>query len=150
MLKKLYTFLGVDENFIPNLSPKNVTGEVKSSFVQSKMVSHNKYRKWLVDNLVDPIFPVTKRKLLKKKIFEFNTQKNKKPITEIVENNEVIENIKLKLAHYFIEDAAKLDALLGKSFSSSWFLSGVKIWLNNKRNWPTLSHCQCLYSNPLN
>ena len=121
MLRSLYFFLGVDENFIPNLSPKNITGDVKSDFVQNKMLSHNKYRKWVVDHIIDPIFPVNKRKMLKKKIFEFNTVKNKISVTEIEETPEVISAVKVKLANYFTEDAAKLDALLRKDFSSSWF-----------------------------
>lgn len=121
MLRKLYSFLGVDENFVPDLSPKNVTGEVKSDFVQNKMLSHNKYRKWIVDHLIDPIFPVNKRKQLKRRIFEMNTAKGKSPVPLTEETKKESDEIKRQLRSYFEEDTAKLDALLGTDFSRQWF-----------------------------
>lgn len=121
MLRKLYSFLGVDENFKPDLSPKNVTGEVKSDFVQNKMLSHNKYRKWFVDNIIDPIFPVNKRKQLKRRIFEMNTAKGKSPVPVTEETKEEINEIKKQLQPYFEDDSAKLDLLLGTNFCGQWF-----------------------------
>ncbi len=85
LMQQIANFLEVDENFVPDFSPKNVTGTVKSQALQQTVLSHNKYRKWVVDHIIDPIFPVTKRKALKKRIFEWNTKQNKPK--DVVVNN---------------------------------------------------------------
>lgn len=122
LLKKMFTFLGVDADFMPDLTPKNVTGSVKSQLLQETIIKkQGKFRKWAVDNIIDPVFPVGKRKMLKRKLFELNTGKNQvaKPVQE--ESKETIAAVKQALAPYFIDDAKELDAILGTSFSAKWF-----------------------------
>jgi hypothetical protein len=118
----MFTFLGVDADFMPDLTPKNVTGSVKSQLLQETIIKkQSKFRKWAVDNIIDPVFPVGKRKMLKRKLFELNTGKNQvaKPVQE--ESKETIAAVKQALAPYFINDAKELDAILGTSFSAKWF-----------------------------
>lgn len=122
LLKNMFTFLGVDADFMPDLTPKNVTGSVKSQLLQETIIKkQGKLRKWAVDNIIDPVFPVGKRKMLKRKLFELNTGKNQvaKPVQE--ESKETIAAVKQALAPYFIDDAKELDAILGTSFSVKWF-----------------------------
>jgi hypothetical protein len=121
LLRKTFAFLGIDENFKPNLEAKNVTGELKSKFLQQRMVSKNGFRKWVVDNLVDPIMPVNKRKMLKNKFFELNTSKQK-PVTETVAiSEESLQKVRSSLKEFYMHDTAMLDELIGTDFYSKWF-----------------------------
>lgn len=121
LLRRTFAFLGVDENYEPNLEAKNVTGELKSKFLQQRMVNKNPIRKWLVDNLVDPIMPVNKRKLLKNKIFEFNTSKQKEATETVAISEESLQKVRSSLKEFYIHDAAMLDELIGTDFYSKWF-----------------------------
>lgn len=128
LLQRIYTFLNI-EAFEPDLTPKNVTGSVKSQTFQDKLVNRSNARKWFVDKIIDPIFPVGKRKMLKKKLFEMNTGKKQPAVQVKQEDKETVARIKKQLKPYFIEDAKELDALLGTSFYEQWFekkLSTVK------------------------
>lgn len=120
LLRQIFSFLGIDENFQPDLTPKNVTGSVKNQYLQESLIKRGKFRKWFVDKIVDPIFPVGKRKMLKRKLFELNTGK-KKQIEAPVTSKEIIAEVKKQLQPYFIEDTKELDALLGTDFYSKWF-----------------------------
>jgi Sulfotransferase domain len=121
LLYKLFSFLNIDTTFQPDLTPKNVTGSVKNQFLQERLIKRGKVRKWVVDNLLDPFLPVGKRKMLKRKLFEMNTEKKKigKPLPEA--DKETIDEIKKRLRPYFFEDAKELDALLRTNFSEKWF-----------------------------
>ncbi len=123
LVQQIFSFLGIDDSFVPDFEAKNVTGNVKSEFLQSKMLKHNRYRKWMVDNLVDSWFPVNKRKMLKKRIFEMNTSKSKKTTPVIKTDDENYDKAKLKekLKGYFIDDVRKLDTLLNSNFYEKWF-----------------------------
>lgn len=121
LLRTTFAFLGVDETFEPNLEPKNVTGELKSKFLQQRMVNKNPIRKWLVDHLVDPIMPVNKRKLLKNKIFELNTSKQKQATETVAISDESMQKVRASLREVYLHDTAMLDELLGTDFYSKWF-----------------------------
>ncbi|MEP6513593.1 MAG: sulfotransferase domain-containing protein [Parafilimonas sp.] len=121
LLQNTFSFLHIDASFKPDLTPKNVTGSVKNQYLQQKMIHRGKLRKWLIDNIIDPIFPVGKRKMLKRKLFEMNTaQKKISQPQQQEESKETIEQIKQQLKQYFIEDINELDALLGTKFSEKW------------------------------
>lgn len=125
LMQQIAAFLQIDENFVPDFSPKNVTGTVKSQALQQTVLSHNKFRKWIVDNIIDPVFPVTKRKALKKKIFEWNTDRNKKPETvepaEMVLSKETKAALRSRLAPLYKADVQLLDELLHTDFSQKWY-----------------------------
>jgi hypothetical protein len=125
LLYKLFSFLNIDTAFQPDPTPKNVTGSVKNQFLQERIIQHGKVRKWVVDNLVDPFFPVGKRKMLKRKLFEMNTEKKKTAQLLPEADEETIDKIKNRLRPYFLKDAKELDALLGTKFSEKWFGSVV-------------------------
>jgi hypothetical protein len=120
LLKSTFSFLNVDENFQPNLEAKNVTGELKSKFLQQSIVKKSGLRKWVVNNLIDPWLPVNKRKLIKNKMFEMNTSKQNQPAgTEI--NEATLQKIRTSLRELYLYDTAQLDELLGTGFYSKWF-----------------------------
>jgi hypothetical protein len=120
LLNCVFLFLGIDENFQPDLTPKNVTGDVKSHFVQEKILQKNKFRKWIVDHLIDPWLPVNKRKLIKNKIFELNTSKPRQTDATAFDD-ERLQAVKNKLREFYLHDTAQLDELLGTRFYSRWF-----------------------------
>jgi hypothetical protein len=121
LLKQIFSFLNIDTDFKPDLTPKNITGSVKNQFLQERIIKRGKVRKWIVDNLVDPFFPVGRRKLLKKKLFEINTGKKKTRQSLPDTDKETVEQIKKRLRPYFLEDVKELDALLATRFSEKWF-----------------------------
>lgn len=123
LLHKIFSFLGIDISFQPDLTPKNVTGTVKNQFLQESIINkRGRARKWVVDNLVDPIFPVAKRKLLKRKLFEMNTGKAKAAQAPVpTADKQTIEKIKKQLAPYFYDDAKELDMMLQTKFYEKWF-----------------------------
>ena len=129
LLENVFSFLGIDKNFKPDLSPKNITGDLKSKFLQEKFLKKNKFRKWIVDNILDKFIPVNKRKLMKNKFFEMNTSKQKQPLVTTAVSNETMSEIKATLTQLYLHDASQLDELLGTSFYTKWF--DHKIIANN-------------------
>ena len=121
LLTKVYRFLNIDENFIPNLHTKNVTGELKSKFLQQELLKKNTVRKWVVDRLVDPWLPVTKRKILKNRMLELNTSKQKQGIAEPKISEETLQKIESRLKEFYVQDTALLDKMLNTDFYSKWF-----------------------------
>ena len=113
VVKKFFSFLEVDESFKPEFASRNITGEIKNQWLQEKLIKQSKLKKIVVKYFIDFWMPRSKRKALKKKMFEMNTGKK--------ETNENLQKIKEQLAQYFIEDAKKLDELLGTTFSEKWF-----------------------------
>lgn len=122
LTKKIFSFLNVDENFLPDFTPKNITGEVKNQWLQEKLIKQNKLKKFIVKYFVDPVMPRSKRKLMKKKMFEMNTgNKNTSVKEEKQELPEALKAIKKQLSGYFIEDTQQLDILLGTNYADKWF-----------------------------
>lgn len=120
MLQHIFSLLGIETGFQPDLTPKNVTGAVKNQVLQDSLINRGKFRKWIVDKIIDPVFPVGKRKMLKKKLFEMNTGK-KKTTAPVVADKETIAAVKKQLQPYFLADTKELDALLGTGFYTKWF-----------------------------
>ena len=121
LLKNVFRFLNIDESFTPNLEAKNVTGELKSKYLQQTILKKSSTKKWIVDHLIDPWLPVNKRKLLKNKMFELNTSKQKQPAADVQVSKDTLEKVKSKLKEFYLHDTALLDELLGTSFYSKWF-----------------------------
>jgi hypothetical protein len=122
LTRKIFLFLGIDPSFKPDLTPKNVTGEIKNQWLQEKLIKQNTLKKFFVKYFVNFWMPHSKRKMLRKRMFEMNTaNKNRRKEEVKKEPEENIQKIKDQLTKYFIEDAKQLDALLGTTFSEKWF-----------------------------
>jgi hypothetical protein len=122
LLTEVFSFLNIDTSFKVDLRLKNVTGEIRSQAFQKSIINESKVKKWVIKNLIDFWFPVTKRKLLKQKLFELNTGKKK-----LVEDSQENEDIKIRVTNHlykcFINDTRQLDALLGTDFEEKWFVN---------------------------
>jgi len=129
LLMQVFRFLNIDESFIPNLDAKNVTGGLKSKFLQQKLLKKNPARKWVVNRLLDPWMPVSKRKLLKNKMLELNTAKQQQGIPNLKIPEETLQKIESRLREFYIHDTALLDKMLNTDFYSKWF--SHKIVLKN-------------------
>ena len=129
LLATIFHFLDIDENFTANLHTKNVTGDLKSKFLQQELLKKNTVRKWVVDRLVDPWLPVTKRKLLKNRMLELNTTKQKNGDIEPKISEEILKKIESSLREFYVQDTALLDKMLNTDFYSKWF--GHKIVSKN-------------------
>ncbi|HYJ64971.1 MAG TPA: sulfotransferase domain-containing protein, partial [Parafilimonas sp.] len=125
LLKNIFYFLNIDENFMPDIILKNVTGDLKSRFLQERMLKKNKVRKWIIDHLIDMWLPVSKRKMLKNKFFELNTSAQKQPAASSGISEEKMLHIKNRLREFYLHDTALLDELLGTSFYKKWFAHEV-------------------------
>jgi hypothetical protein len=115
IIKKVFSFLRIDESFKPDLDLKNITGEIKNEWLQEQLIRQSGLKKFIVKYFINFWMPRSKRKMLKKKIVELNTgEKNKKETKEL-------QKIKEQLSKYFVEDAKQLDELLDTTFSEKWF-----------------------------
>ena len=75
LVKKVFSFWGVDESFKPEFASRNITGEIKNQWLQEKLIKQSKLKKFVVKYFIDFWIPRSKRKTLKKKMFEMNTGK---------------------------------------------------------------------------
>ncbi|HRI20853.1 MAG TPA: sulfotransferase, partial [Panacibacter sp.] len=122
LTKKIFSFLQIDQAFVPDFTPKNITGAVKNQWLQENLIKQGKLKKFIVKYLVDPWMPRSKRKLFKQKMFEMNTGGKARAVNQDKEDlPEDILAVKAQLAKYFIEDTKQLDALLETNFSDKWF-----------------------------
>ena len=124
LLKKIFSFLQINPDFEPDLTPKNVTGTTKSESLQKGIIGQNKFKQLVIKYLVNPWMPVTKRKKLKAKLFEMNTGKIAVAPVEERDTTDT-SDIKQYLKECFAEDTKQLDALLQTSFHEKWFASSA-------------------------
>ena len=106
-IKDIYKFLEVKDSFSPDFSKKNVTGEIRSNFLQKIFFKKNKLRRYVVDNFIDYFLPLQKRSRLRWKIKEWNTKKNIESENEILSKKD-----KSRLLQYFIDDIEELEKML--------------------------------------
>ena len=113
ILKDLYSFLEINNSYMPKIRSMNQTGKVKSELLQKLFFKKNKIRKFLVDNFLDLLIPLHKRTELRWKIKELNTEnkKNNKYHLSITDRKELLR--------YFIDDIRELEKML-KIDLSSW------------------------------
>ncbi len=121
LLREVFHFLNIDESFKPDLTAKNITGELKSKYLQQRLLNKSGFRKWVVDKLIDPWLPVNKRKLLKNKMFEMNTSKTVRQPADVFVEEETLKKIRERLTEFYLHDTTKLDELLNTNFFSKWF-----------------------------
>lgn len=124
---KIFSFLNIDPSFKPDFSPKNITGEIKNAWLQEKLIQKSSLKKFLVKYLLDFWMPRSKRKLLKKKVFEINTSKSNNAGNDA--SFEETQAVKESLEQYFIDDIRLLDNLLNTDFFGKWF---AKRWQSVK------------------
>jgi hypothetical protein len=75
LTQRIFTFLGVDPSFKPDLTPKNVTGEIKSQWLQEKLIKQSKLKKFIIKYFVNFWMPRSQRKMRKQKMVYSNNIK---------------------------------------------------------------------------
>lgn len=120
VVKKMCRFLEIDDQFTPDLSPKNVTGEIRNKWLQKNLAHRSGWKTWMINHIIDPWLPAHKRNLLKRKIFERNTVKPVSGNTVDKQRETVSADIKKFLKEQFVEDIKNLDKLLQTNYSATW------------------------------
>ena len=113
MLREIYSFLEINQSYIPNFNVKNKTGNIRSAFLQKIFFRKNRLRKIIVDNLIDLVLPLHRRTELRWKIKKLNT-KHDKNMKNYISNHD-----RKELLQYFHDDTTELEKIL-KIDLSSW------------------------------
>jgi hypothetical protein len=106
---KVFNFLEVDNNFKPNFKILNTTGKVKYQLLQNLFFNKSRVRKFLVDNIVDPILPLHRRTRIRWQFNEWNTKKGK---PNKLSNSKMFLKEKQELRDYFYNDIEELEEML--------------------------------------
>lgn len=107
VIKDIYRFLEITDNFIPDFKIKNKTGVVRSDVLQSIFFKKNRIRRFIVDFIIDPIIPLHKRTEIKWRIKEWNTDKVSEKKYEKITYSD-----KKELLDFFINDIEELETML--------------------------------------
>ncbi|HEX5150806.1 MAG TPA: sulfotransferase [Parafilimonas sp.] len=118
LLKEVYNFLEVTDNFYPKLIARNVTGQVKNQWMQKVLTSSSAFRRSLIKYTVGLGMSPEKRKLIRYKLIELNTKKLSRPQALPIETD---RKIRSELTKLFLHDVIKLDELLGTQYKVKWF-----------------------------
>lgn len=123
VLEKTFTFLKVDPSFNPNLKTQNMTGEPTFKWFHKWLTTNSNSRKQFMNFFVDWWMPAKKRQLLRHKLIDANTSKNK-------DNNILYDDFKYireRLIDVYREDQMKLQKQL-----KTWCINNQKEY--SKRN----------------
>jgi hypothetical protein len=82
VIKKVFEFLEVDSSFVPDFQVHNKTGKSKHRLLQKVVFGKGKFRKFIVDNFVNPFIPLSKRTQMKLAFKEWNTVEESKNKSE--------------------------------------------------------------------
>ncbi len=104
VVTSIFSFLEVDTNYIPDFSVLNKTGKIKFNSLQKIVYSQNKYKKLLVQKIIDPVLPLSKRIKIKNAFKEWNTKN--------ASDKEDYSNYKKILKPLFVSDISKTEKLL--------------------------------------
>lgn len=121
LLSEVYEFLGISKDFEPSLKASNITGEVKHKWIQDMLLNSGSIKKGMMRFLDIVGLTPHKRKLIKQRLVDINTQEKKErtPLAKNIDINH--DKIKEELKRVFREDSKKLDLLLGTQFELKWF-----------------------------
>lgn len=109
-MKKTFAFLNINTDFTPTLESVNPTGNARFPSINKVIFQKSAWRKKLVNMLIDPFIPLSKRTLLKNKLKSLNT--SNKTSTEAIP-----EDMRQYLAKIYQEDVEQLSAFLNRDLS---------------------------------
>lgn len=109
LINRIYNFLEVSDSFEPNFVIKNMTGKVRNNLLQKVLFKRSKLRKFMVDNILDYIFPLQKRTELRWKLKEWNTIKKD---VKSSKKEKMSDLERQTLLRYFIKDIEELEDML--------------------------------------
>lgn len=108
IMRTVFRFLEIDENFCPRLRKRNVTGRPRSSGIHNSLTGKSPVRAFITKLTLSWWMPPKKRQLFRKKIIELNTK------NAAVEDTDDVAEVRLFLERVFREDQNRLHALIKK------------------------------------
>ena len=98
LMKKIYNFLEVDNNFVPKISIENKSGKPKSKILMNLLITDNQYKRF-----IKIIFPKNVRGNIYKYLFNKN-----------ISSYSIDEEVKKELISRFYNDIISLEKLIKK------------------------------------
>ena len=111
VIKNIYRFLNIDPDFNPQFVVRNTTGTVRFDWVQNFLFAPNKFRNFLVKNLIGKVLSQPIRNRLRLFLRELNTSNKKAPMNQ----NGGID--RTELAVYFENDVKELEGIINRSLA---------------------------------
>ena len=112
VVDRMKNFLDIQDNFEVDLKVYNKTGQLRYTWLHKLLFNKNKTKKFIVDNLVDPILPLHKRTKIRWAFKEWNT---KSKSARQPDNYEAAQE---ELREFFKEDIELLESLTDMDFST--------------------------------
>ena len=111
-LKKVFNFLEIDPDFQPNLVVENKTKVPKNGRILGWIYRDTKLKKFLIENIVDKLFPVDLKIKIKWAIVDKLVQKDGPTIKK-----DIPEELRKELYEYYARDVQDLEHLHGTDLS---------------------------------
>ena len=111
-LKKVFNFLEIDPDFQPDLVVENKTKVPKNGRILGWIYRDTKLKKFLIENIVDKLFPVDLKIKIKWAIVDKLVQKDGPTIKK-----DIPEELRKELYEYYARDVQNLEHLLGTDLS---------------------------------
>ncbi|RSK41511.1 sulfotransferase family protein [Mangrovimonas spongiae] len=114
VMDEIFDFLELSDKHPITYTTLNATGEVRYKFFQNLFFNKSKARKFIVDNLIDPFFPLHKRTKIRWAFNEWNTKKVNSKDVHAADYTEEI----MKLKVYFKNEVIELENLLNRDLAA--------------------------------
>lgn len=110
LVKKVFKFLKVDDNFIPKFKKRNHSGKIRFEWLHKKLISTSKVRQKVVKYLIDWWLPAKKRQLVRERLIDMNISKT---------SEKKYSEIKNEIEPKFKSDQKKLKTILNAKSSNT-------------------------------
>jgi len=111
-LSETFRFLGVNDNFKPDLIYENKTGVPKNTSIQKMIHGNNKIKKVFVNSILDKVLSLEKKNKIKNALSNLFIKENSSL------KKETPESLKTDLYQYYKSDVEQLERLLNKDLSN--------------------------------
>lgn len=80
VIKDIYSFLKIDQNYMPEFKKHNKSGKVKSKFLQRFLFGDSKIKNYLVNQVLPKVISDEKKAILRWKIINLNVSSKKETV----------------------------------------------------------------------
>lgn len=112
VMKDIFSFLKVEDSFIPEFKIHNNTGNIKNKKLQKFIFGDSAFRNFLVKKVITKCVSEDFKSKVRWKIIHFNTKKKTSSYFDLID-----PNLKEELLNYYIKDIEKLELLLSEDLS---------------------------------
>ena len=113
VVEELFTFLNIDQGFIPEFKSLNNTGDIKNKTFQKIVFGNGALRNFLVKKVFKSIISDSLKAKLRWKIIHLNTKEKQSTYLDAID-----EDLKNELISFFKQDIEHLEVYLSKDLSS--------------------------------